>query len=97
MGEADLVGRTRDYQASAGSEVAERFFEAAIEALRSIEVMPGIGTPTVGERVGVDGLRRIAVDGFPCGWYYLERADHLDVIRLLADRQDVEMLLDLNE
>jgi hypothetical protein len=37
-------------------------------------------------------MRRI--NGFPCGWYYFVRPDHLDVVRLLADTQDLAAILD---
>jgi len=37
-------------------------------------------------------MRRVA--GFPCGWFYFERVDHLDVVRLLADAQDLNAILD---
>jgi toxin ParE1/3/4 len=33
------------------------------------------------------------VTGFPLMWFYVEREDHLDVIRLLGERQDVLRLL----
>jgi len=29
------------------------------------------------------------VTEFPCGWFSIERGEHLDVIRLLADKQDL--------
>ena len=93
LAEEDFVERTRYYADAEGAELANRFFDGAIAALRSAEAMPGIGSPTVGELIGVDGLRRIGVDRFRCGWFYLERDDHLDVIRLLADSQDLEDLL----
>lgn len=89
----DLVERGRYYEASGGRELGRQFFVAAIDALRSVESMPGIGSPIVGELAGVPGVRRVGVDGFPCGWFYFERKDHLDVVRLLADRQDLETLL----
>ncbi len=93
LAEQDLVERTRYYVGVDGSELGDRFFASAIEAVRSAEAMPGVSSPLVGERVGIDGLRRAGVDGFPCGWFSIERADHLDVIRLLADKQDLEDLL----
>lgn len=89
----DLVGRTRHDCLAGGDDLAERFFDAAAGALRSIEQMPGIGSPRLGEMVGIAGLRRIGIEGFPCGWLYLERREHLDVVRLLADRQDLVLLL----
>lgn len=93
LAEVDLVERTQHYRDGGGVELGERFFDAAIAALTSIEELPGIGSPTVGELIGIDGLRRIGVEGFPCGWLYRERDHHLDVIRLLADRQDIAQLL----
>ena len=36
----------------------------------------------------------MGVEGFPCGWLYLERPEILDVVRLLADRQDTARLLE---
>jgi toxin ParE1/3/4 len=94
LAEADLIERSRYYRQSGGSDLAGRFFDAAIAAIRSIEASPGLGSPRVGELIGFDGLRRIGIEGFPCGWLYLEGAKHLDVVRLLADRQDLAAALD---
>lgn len=94
LAETDLIERSRFYRKAGGSELAERFFDAALGAVRSIEASPGLGSPRVGELVGLDGLRRIGIEGFPCGWLYLERPRHLDVVRLLADRQDLAAALD---
>lgn len=93
LAEQDLVERTRYFVTTEGAALGDRFFAEAIAAIRSVEAMPGIGSPRVGELIGVDGLRRVGVTGFPCGWFYIERGDHLDVIRLLADKQDLEELL----
>lgn len=93
LAETDLTERSLYYRQAGGSERAERFFDAAISAIRSIEASPGLGTPRVGELIGLDGLPRIGIDGFSCGWLYLERPKHLDVIRLLADRQDLTAAL----
>ena len=90
---ADLVERARYYQGSGGDELGRRFFAAALDALRSAEFMPGIGSPLIGQIIDIPEMRRMGVVGFPCGWFYIERDDHLDVIRLLADRQDLRALL----
>lgn len=92
MAEADLVERTRYYRLHAG-DVAARFFEAAIDALRAVERMPGTGSPRLGELCGIRGLRARRIKGFPCGWLYFIRPDHLDVVRLLADAQDLTAVL----
>lgn len=96
LAEADLVERTRHYRDAGGSALGARFFDAAIAALRSIEEAPGIGSPRIGELIGVPEVRRIGVHGFPCGWLYVERPCVLDVVRLLADRQEVAVLLELD-
>ncbi len=94
LAEADLVERTQYYASEAGADIAARFFDAAIAALRAIERMPGAGSPRVGELCGIPGLRMRRVAGFPCGWFYFVRNDHLDVVRLLADTQDLNTILE---
>ncbi len=93
LAEDDLIERNDYYRSAGGAQLAERFFDASIAALRRAEANPGIGSPRVGELTGIEGLRRVGVDGFPCGWIYLERAETLDVVRLLADRQDLSAAL----
>jgi hypothetical protein len=39
----------------------------------------------MGELCGVPGLRFRSVAGFPFGWFYFVAADHVDVVRLLAE------------
>jgi toxin ParE1/3/4 len=91
--EADLVERTKYYAVQAGNDVAGRFFDSAIAALQALERMPGVGSTRLGELCGIAGLRVRRVEGFPCGWFYFDRADHLDVVRLLADAQDIAAIL----
>lgn len=93
LAEADLVERTRYYRREGGDQLGERFFGAAIAALDAIGRMPGAGSPRVGELCGVPGLRFRSVAGFPCGWFYFIAADHVDVVRLLAEAQDLPALL----
>lgn len=92
--EDDLVERARHYREHAGRAVAERFVDEAFAALRSVERMPNAGSPRAGELVGVEGLRSWRVRGFPVRWYYLVLPDRLDVVRLLADAQDLPTLLE---
>ena len=51
--------------------------------------MPGAGSPRVGELCGIPGLRVRRIAGFPCGWFYFVTPDHVDIVRLLADAQDL--------
>ncbi len=91
--EADLVERTRYYRREGGDELGRRFFDAAVAALEAIARMPGAGTPRVGELCEIPGLRYRRVAGFPCGWFYFIADDGVDVVRLLADAQNLPAIL----
>ncbi|MDO8389452.1 MAG: type II toxin-antitoxin system RelE/ParE family toxin [Actinomycetota bacterium] len=97
LAETDLIERTRWYRSAGGEALAVRFFNAALAALRSPERMPGIGSPLAGEWAGIPGLRARPVTGFPVQWYYFVADDHLDVVRLLADAQDLPVVLRLGD
>jgi len=89
LAEADLIARTHYYRREGGDSLGERFFDAAVTALDAIGRMPGAGSPRVGELCGIPGLRVRRVLSFPCGWFYFVAEDHVDVVRLLADAQDL--------
>lgn len=89
----DLVERTREHRREGGDELGARFFDAAVAALHTVERTPGAGTPRVGEVCDVPGLRFRRVIGFPCGWSYFVAEDHVDVVRLLADAQNLPAVL----
>ena len=91
--ELDLVERTHYYRDEGGSDLGKRFFDAAITALDAIGRTPGAGSPRVGEVCGIDGLRVRRIPNFPCGWFYFVSGDHVDVVRLLADAQDIAAVL----
>jgi plasmid stabilization system protein ParE len=92
--EADLVERTGHYLSVGGPDLGNRFFDAALAALHSVEGMPSIGSPQVGEMCDIPGLRAVPVEGFPLHWYYFIADDHLDVVRLLADARDLAATLE---
>lgn len=93
LAEADLIARTRFYRAEGGDGLGERFFDAAVAALGALTRMPGAGSPHVGELCGIPGLRVRRVIGFPSGWFYFIANDHVDVVRLLADAQDLPTIV----
>ena len=76
------------YRQEAGAQVAAKLVEAMAKALVALELNPAIGSPTLGKVIGVDGLRRWRIDGFPLSFWYFDRADHVDVARLIGQRQD---------
>lgn len=93
LAEIDLVDRAQRHRAEGGDELGTRFFDAAVVTLGAIGRMPGAGSLHLAESCGVPGLRIRRVPGFRCGWLYLVRADHVDIVRLLADAQDIPSLI----
>jgi len=91
--ETDLIERTRYYRIEGGDQLGGRFFDTALELLRAIERMPGAGSARIGELCEIPGMRVRRISGFPCGWFYFVHADHLDVVRLLADARDLPAIL----
>lgn len=91
--EEDLVEITRWYAGEGGLDLAARFFDSARAALETVERSPGIGSPRLGLAAGIEGLRSWPATPFPVRWFYFERDDHLDVVRLLGERQDVAAIL----
>ena len=89
----DRQVEVRYYRKEAGSKVALRLVAATNAALDRLELEPGIGSPTLGKALGIPDLRSWRVTGFPLLWFYFERDDHLDVVRLLGERQDIATLL----
>jgi toxin ParE1/3/4 len=95
--EADLLEATRHYAMEGSAELAERMFDAAIAALEPIVRMPGMGSPRLGQLCEIPGLRSWRITDFPMQWLYFEADDHLDVVRLLGDRQDIIAILAAGE
>lgn len=91
--EADLVAMARYYLQESGVSLAEGMFDAALDALTPIERMPGMGSPRLGQLCDIPGLRAWRVEGFPMLWLYFEADEHLDVVRLLGERQDIVAIL----
>ena len=91
--EQDLVEGARHYAKEGGAALGEKMFDAALKALEPIQRMPGLGSPRLGLLCEIPGLRSWRAAGFPMQWLYFEAADHLDVIRLLGDRQDIIAIL----
>ena len=89
----DQQGEARYYRSEGGPRVAVKVAHATNAALDQIELDPGIGSPALGDRLGIRGLRTWRVAKFPLLWCYFERADHLDVVRLLGERQDISAIL----
>ena len=89
----DQHGEVRYYRKEGGARLAVKVVKATNEALDQVELEPGMGSPKLGKLLGTPGLRTWRVAKFPLLWCYFERADHLDVVRLLGERQDIAAIL----
>jgi toxin ParE1/3/4 len=89
----DQQSEARYYRKQAGTRVAVQLVRATNAALDQLELDPGIGSPGIGKLLGIAGLRTWRVGKFPLLWFYFERADHLDVVRLLGERQNIAAIL----
>lgn len=84
----DRRDEVRWYRGEAGPQVAAKLVKALQRALAALQHNPAIGSPSLGREIGIDGLRTWRIDGFPLTFWYFERADYVDVARLVGQRQD---------
>lgn len=91
--ENDLVDAARHYAQVGGRALGKRMFDAALLALEPVRRNPSMGSPRLGRMCEIPGLRSWRVDGFPLTWLYFEAKVHLDVVRLLGERQDIVAIL----
>jgi toxin ParE1/3/4 len=89
----DQQGEVRYYRKEGGTRVAVKVAKATNTALDQIERDPGIGSPTLGKRIGIPGLRTWRVAKFPLLWCYFDRGEQLDVVRLLGERRGIAAIL----
>jgi toxin ParE1/3/4 len=76
------------YRREAGAAVSKKLLDALAKAQMALAHNPSLGSPVLGKTLGLDGLRTWIVEGFPLSFWYVERRDHIDVIRLLGHRRD---------
>ena len=84
----DRRSEVRHHRLEAGAAVADELVKAMSNARQDLERNPSIGSPSLGRLLGTDALRAWRLQGFPLTFWYLERADHIEVIRLVGQRQD---------
>ena len=89
----DQQGEVRYYRKEGGARLAVKVVKATNEALDQVELDPSMGSPRLGKLLNIPGLRTWRVGKFPLVWCYFERGNHLDVVRLLGERQDIVAIL----
>ena len=93
LAKQDLSDQAGYYADVAGQPLANRFVDEALAALVTVEGNPGIGSTRWSRHEVVPPLRAWRVERLPVVWLYFEREDHVDVVRLLGQRQDLAAIL----
>lgn len=80
------------------AQAASDLIDALQAAYRLIGEHPGVGSPRYGYELDIPGLRGRALPHFPYTVLYVERTDHVDVLRVRHQRRDIpELLRDLDQ
>ncbi len=89
----DLSDQAWYYAREVNVDTADAFVDEALAALSAVEQQPGMGSPRWSTWSTQPPLRAWRIGRFPMVWFYVERGDHLDVLRLLGERQDIATIL----
>ena len=69
--------------------VAERFIDELDQALTHLAQYPGTGSPRYAQLLQNEQLRFWTLNKFPYAVFYLERADYIEIVRVLHQSQDI--------
>lgn len=81
------------YEAQGAYEAALGLVDALEAAFETIARHPAIGSGRWGDELTLPGLRSWPLEGYPFAAFYVERADHVDVWRVLHLRRDLPVAL----
>lgn len=85
----DILAAIDHYRPQGAEATALAFVDALEKAFRHIAMHPGSGSPRFAHELNLPGLRHWPLATFPCQVFYVERADHIDVWRVLDTRRDI--------
>lgn len=78
-----------DFYLSEAPAVASRFIDALEHAVRHIETHPESGSPRYAHELDLPRLRFWPLERFPYALFYIDHADHLDVLRCVHMSRDL--------
>lgn len=94
----DVEHAVDHYLDAGAAPAASDLIDALQNAYRLTGQHPGVGSPRYGYELDIPGLRGRALEQFPYIVLYVERGDHIDVLRVLHQRRDIpELLHDLEQ
>ena len=88
--QADLdVEQSLDYYLADEPHLASRFLDALEKAYSHIQRHPGTGSPRYAHALDIEGLRYWPCSPFAQLVFYIERDDHIALIRVLHGSRDI--------
>ncbi len=93
----DVDDAVDHYLREADADIAIAFIDAFEEACRLISEHPGAGSPRYAHELDLPGLRSKGLGGYPFLLFYIERANHIDLWRVLHARRDISAWLSHEE
>lgn len=88
LAEADIQSAF-DFYSAETVRGAANFIDELERAARHIESNPATGSPRYAHELNIPQLRFWPLKRFPYALFYVEHADHLDVIRCLHMSRDI--------
>lgn len=88
LAEADIESALAAYLAD-NAEAAMHFLDELERATRHVEAHPATGAPRYAHELNIPQLRFWPLRRFPYALFYVEHADHLDVIRCVHMSRDI--------
>ncbi|HEX7799052.1 MAG TPA: type II toxin-antitoxin system RelE/ParE family toxin [Asticcacaulis sp.] len=89
VAERDVEQAFSYYLQEAGPALAVDFIAAVDAALARMAAHPAAGSPRYAEQLDLPCLRSWLVERFPYVALYVECDDHIDVLRVLHQQQDI--------
>lgn len=90
----DMAAAVRYYRREAGERVAMSLVSAIELALAGLARRPGAGSPRYGQLTGIADLKSWPLGRFPYLVFYVERADKIEIWRMLHARRDIAPMLE---
>ena len=85
----DVHAAIEHYRAEVGPDVAVAFVDAVEQTFDLLARHPAVGSPRYAHELDLPGLRSQPIAGFLFLVFYVERADHVDVWRVLHGHRDI--------
>ena len=77
------------YAREEGADLALRFIGALEDGYRMISARPAMGSPRYAHELDLPGFRSRGLRRFPYLVFYVERADRIDIWRVLHAQRDI--------